>query len=223
MILDVTRDVGPFLGVCTIAIAGCTCFFAINQPEAGSAFGDFDGVAGVLAPLLTVVLAMLGEFEIDNYTKKTAVAMFLLFAFFVVVLMLNLLIAIMGDAYSKVKESELVEGLHARAQLIVEHERLFPWRQTYCRYLHVAEAVAEDESQATWEGLGGRIKQMRREVMTGQADLEAKLETKLEVSQAKLEAMVDQIEAKLGRVEAGQAKVEGLLEKLVAQSLQNSV
>jgi hypothetical protein len=33
--------------------------------------------------------------------------------------MLNLLIAIMGDAYSKVKESELVEGLHERAKMIV--------------------------------------------------------------------------------------------------------
>ena len=42
--------------------------------------------------------------------------------------------------------SELVEELHARAKLIVEHERLFPWRQTYCRYLHVAKAVAEDEA-----------------------------------------------------------------------------
>jgi hypothetical protein len=132
MILDITRDVGPFLGVCTIAIAGCTCFFAINQPEAGSAFGDFDGVAGFLGPLLTVTLAALGSFEIEDYTKKAAVGMFLIFAFFVIVLMLNLLIAIMGDAYSKVKESELVEGLHARAKLIVEHERLFPWRQTYC-------------------------------------------------------------------------------------------
>ena len=36
------------------------------------------------------------------------------------VLMLNLLIAIMGDAYSKVKESELVEGLHERAKMIVD-------------------------------------------------------------------------------------------------------
>ena len=119
MILVITRDVGPFLGVCSIVIAGCTCFFAINQPEAGSAFGDFDGVAGFLAPLLTVVLAMLGSFEIGDYTKRAAVAMFLLFAFFVIVLMLNLLIAIMGDAYSKVKESELVEGLHERAKMIV--------------------------------------------------------------------------------------------------------
>jgi hypothetical protein len=119
MILVITRDVVPFLGVCSIVIAGCTCFFAINQPEAGSAFSDFDGVAGFLAPLLTVILAMLGSFEIGDYTKRAAVAMFLLFAFFVIVLMLNLLIAIMGDAYSKVKESELVEGLHERAKMIV--------------------------------------------------------------------------------------------------------
>ena len=62
---------------------------------------------------------MLGSYSITDYTKKAAVAMFLLFAFFVIVLMLNLLIAIMGDAYSKVKESELVEGLHERAKIIV--------------------------------------------------------------------------------------------------------
>ena len=110
MILVITRDVVPFLGVCTIAIAGCTCFFAINQPEAGSAFGDFDGVAGFLSPLLTVTLAALGSFEIGDYTKRAAVAMFLLFGFFVIVLMLNLLIAIMADSYDKVKEREVVAG-----------------------------------------------------------------------------------------------------------------
>ena len=120
MILVITRDVGPFGGVCSLVIAGCTCFFAINQPEVGSAFGDFDAVAGFLAPLLAVVLAMLGSFEINDYTKRAAVAMFMLFAFFVIVLMLNLLIAIMGDAYSKVKENELVEGLQGRAKLIVK-------------------------------------------------------------------------------------------------------
>ena len=117
MILVITRDVGPFLGVCSIVVVGCTCFFAINQPEAGSAFGDFDGVVGVLNPLLTVrralyntatlakndthaprqvILAMLGSYSISDYTKKAAVAMFLFFAFFVILLMLNLLIAIMG-------------------------------------------------------------------------------------------------------------------------------
>jgi hypothetical protein len=127
MILVITRDVGPFLGVCSIVIVGCTCFFAINQPQAGSAFGNFDGVAGFLSPLLTVTLAALGSFDIEDYTTRAAAAMFLVFAFFVIILMLNLLIAIMGDAYAKVKENELVEGLHERAKLIVpERARSLP-------------------------------------------------------------------------------------------------
>ena len=45
-----------------------------------------------------VILAMLGSYSINDYTKKAAVAMFLFFAFFVILLMLNLLIAIMGES-----------------------------------------------------------------------------------------------------------------------------
>ena len=44
------------------------------------------------------MLAMLGSYNINDYTKKAAVAMFLFFAFFVILLMLNLLIAIMGNS-----------------------------------------------------------------------------------------------------------------------------
>jgi hypothetical protein len=45
-----------------------------------------------------VFLAMLGSYNISDYTKKAAVAMFVFFAFFVILLMLNLLIAIMGES-----------------------------------------------------------------------------------------------------------------------------
>ena len=42
----------------------------------------------------------------------------------------------------------------------MEHELLFPWRQTYCRYLHVAEVAAEGPAAPTaWDGIGGRLKQ----------------------------------------------------------------
>ena len=126
-----------------------------------------------------------------------------------------------------VKESELAEGLRARAKLIVEHELLFPWRQTYARYLHVAEAVVEDETQAAWDGLGGRLKALRREVVAGQA--------KAEAGQAEVKADAAEVKADVAEVKAGQAKLEAgmaevkadmadmkaLLEKLVAQSLQN--
>jgi hypothetical protein len=167
---------------------------------------------------LIVTLALLGSVDIGDYTKTAAGAMFLFFAFFGIILMLNLLIAIMGDSYSKVKESELVHGLHERAKLIVEHELLFPWWQTYSRYLHVADAVVEGEVVPTaWDGLGGRIKALKRELVAkvdgdrvelGQAD-----------ANAKLEADVAEVKAGQAKLEADVADVKGLLETLLAQSL----
>ena len=81
----------------------------------------------------------------------------------------------------------------------VEHEQLFPGRQTYARYLHVAEAAAEDEAHTAWDGLGGRLKALRREVVDVKAEVKADME----------------------EVKAGQVEVKALLEKLVAQSLQS--
>ena len=128
----------------------------------------------------------------------------------------------------------------------MEHEQLFPGRQTYARYLHVAEAVAEDEAQAAWDGLGGRLKALRREVATGQAEakanvadmsvkldaVEAKLEAKLEAGLAGVNAemadmkadMVDmkaEVKADMAdmkaEVKADMADMKALLEQLVAR------
>ena len=93
----------------------------------------------------------------------------------------------------------------------VEHELLFPWRQTYPRYLHVAEAVAEDEAQAAWDGLGGRLKALRREVVSAVVDVKAEVK-----------ADVAEVKAEVAEIKAGQAEVKALLEKLVAQSVQNA-
>ena len=54
---------------------------------------------------------------------------------------MNLLIAIMGDSYGKVKESERVQALRERAQIIVEAERRNPSWHKYHKYMHIAEAA----------------------------------------------------------------------------------
>ncbi len=172
--------------------------------------------------------------------------------------MLTLLIAIMAAAYSKVKESGLVEGLHERAKMIVdsrarehlcrfqlsqvnlqrlnpigrpqvEHEQLFPGRQTYARYLHVAEAVAEDEALAAWDGLGGRLKALRREVVDVKANVkDVKADMKAGQSVAKADMadvkadIMEEVKAGQAEVKAEMADMKALLEKLVAQSLQNA-
>jgi hypothetical protein len=100
----------------------------------------------------------------------------------------------------------------------VEHEQLFPWRQTYARYLHVAEAVAEEETQVAWDGLGGRLKALRRDVKADVADVKA------DVAEVKADVQAGQAEMKAGQAEmkVEMADMKALLEKLVAQSLQNA-
>ena len=51
------------------------------------------------------------------------------FQIFVVVLMMNLIIAIMGDSYEMVKEHEIIEALHERAKIIVDMELLCAYTQ----------------------------------------------------------------------------------------------
>merc|ERR1712185_891874 len=83
----------------------------------------------------------MGDTALDDSTAWPAVLMVVLFMGIVVVVLLNLLIAIMGDSYEKVKESERVEALRERAQIIVEAERTHPNRQNYHEYMHVVEAA----------------------------------------------------------------------------------
>ena len=114
----------------------------------------------------------------------------------------------------------------------MEHEQLFPGRQTYVRYLHIAEAVAEDETQAAWDGLGGRLKALRREVVDVKADVKAghakleagqsKAEAEVKAGQSKAEAGQAEAKADMEEVKADMADVKALLEKLVAKSLQNT-
>ena len=85
------------------------------------------------------------------------------FYLLVVVIMLNLLIAIMGNAYDGIAQNEGVEMERARAQAILYIERnilssfMARWDNFFPRYLHViqphkGEENAVDESQSTAEG-----------------------------------------------------------------------
>lgn len=76
---------------------------------------------------------------------------------------LNLLIAIMGDSYEKVKESEHVEAVRERARIIMEAERRFPTSHHYHRFMHFVEPVDSATVKETmWEGATKRVNQMMR-------------------------------------------------------------
>ena len=93
---------------------------------------------------------MLGDFDVDILQQPTSIVMFVLFQFIVVVLMMNLIIAIMGDSYEMVKENETIEALHERAKIIVDMELLCAYTQptasAFTRYMRdIASSTCRSE------------------------------------------------------------------------------
>lgn len=122
-------DIKGFLCVSLLLLVGFSAAFTVCMPE--SQFFGFNGQHGGPAyGFLVVFQFMLGTFELDNYTHPVAIMMFVLFAFVMVLVLLNLLIAMMNDCYNDVKQQSLKEVEKLRAETIMSLERrLFKWQR----------------------------------------------------------------------------------------------
>ena len=126
-----------------------------------------------------------------------------LFMFFVQIVLLNLLIAIMGDIFDEVQARSSAEACYGRAKLVMQYESLFTeWYknrnpQFYPRYLFVLKRDEADGSGDTaW---AGRIKEIKQAI---RKDLKGDLE--------KLDR-IEKIEAKVDKID----KIESMLQKLL--------
>ena len=101
---------------------------------------------------------------------------------------MNLLIAIMGDSYEKVKETERVQALHERAKIIVDMEIQHPGWHEYPKYMHIAEAADEyGVPLPEWAGITGRVKQL--------------LDQRVGQAQEELGSKVDAVEERVGQAQ----------------------
>ena len=136
--------------------------------------------------------------------------LFTIFQFFVNIVMLNLLIAIMGDQYDIVQESGHEQYLYGKAGIVLEYEarmsraqkqnpKLFP------EWLQLLQAKTDDAEESKGElSMTGRVKthvslearalsnSVSDQIATVKAELAA-LEGKLE---GKLDAIMKALEAK---------------------------
>jgi hypothetical protein len=215
MVVVIVTDIQPFLLLLLLAVLANVSFLMVNQPT--SHLFRFDGT---LNPLMTGFLAMLGSFEVTDYQGPSKIMLFV-FLFIVVIVLLNLLIAIMGDSYEKVKENETVHALHERAKMIVEMEVQHPSWHTFYEFMHVVEAADEDSQQTPeWEGITGRVKQLidstnarvddvQQEIVEMASQVEA---TKDELA-FKMDAMTGRMDGLAGTVD----EVKDLLQLLLAK------
>merc|ERR1711871_90911 len=118
------------------------------------------------------------------------------FMFIVVIVLLNMLIALMGDSYDNVTENIQIESIRARARvcadLLIDVDSK---NNIFCEWLHVC--VAKDENtfsnRSTWEG---KLKAMKREIGS------VKKEMKKEMNGVKkdMEDMNKKLDAKLDAI-----------------------
>ena len=115
-------DVLGFLCVTCVLLLGFSVAFAVCMPLSG--FGlNAEGTGGYAQGILVVFASMLGAFELESYPHPVAIVMFVMFAFVMALVLLNLLIAMMSHTYEEIKSQATVELQILRAQIIMDIER----------------------------------------------------------------------------------------------------
>lgn len=150
LIIDVVYDMRHFLVVLSLTIIafGDTFYVISNGNIENSQF-----VKGFLDSIMYTYLIILGGFNVDDFEKSIATSVLLVFFFlctlFNTIVMLNLLIAIISDTFSKVKENQINTSYQEMAAMIAENAYLVPdrVRRSYAqrdRYLVMVSGL-EDE------------------------------------------------------------------------------
>jgi len=163
-------------------------------------------------------LAILGDFDIDTYAEDPYLkAVFLATTFLVLVVLLNMLIAIMGDTYDRVQERSTVLFYQARARLLMDYWRLpgvgvkQAVQRTYNQYQYLHLRIPADwvnsndqvEQEVAWEG---RLRKLMRRTDELEAIVTKKFHEQSvraakqeELQNAKLEAMNKKFEKQMSQ------------------------
>ena len=140
------------------------------------------------------------------------------FMFIVVIVLLNMLIALMGDSYDNVTENIQIESIRARARvcadLLIDVDGK---NNIFGEWLHVC--VAKDENtfsnRNTWEG---KLKAMKMEIGSVEKNLVKKMElSDLKANEAKKEMKKD-IDGVKKDMEDMNKKLDAIMELLTKKA-----
>ena len=105
--------------------------------------------------------------ELDESSSfGITVFLFVVFTFFINIIMLNLLIAIMGDIFDRIQENAVAEFLFARANILLEIEATFGDKEMsktdwYPRWLQVLVATTEGNESDDRVDWAGRVRALK--------------------------------------------------------------
>ncbi|CDW84245.1 wd-40 repeat protein [Stylonychia lemnae] len=166
MIMEICKDMAAFSLILLIAMVGFAnvlYILAINVVSVGEGEELFTGSNFLLAIIYSFRLG-LGDFSTEGFGEtydQIIWIVFLLEAMLIQIVLLNLLIAIMGDTFSKVTEIQEQLKLEEICKIIVDNRHIItPSKElSNGRYIAVAtlETIANQQG-AQWEGQVSALK-----------------------------------------------------------------
>jgi hypothetical protein len=169
MIVAICYDVRYFIMVLGIALVAT--FLVLHMLVTGDGYGQ-PGTA----LFATYNMLFLGDFDVgllDGEYTVLARVLFVLTMLFVAIILLNLLIAIMGDSYTRIQEKSEVEFLRLRATVLLEYELFMSPEELadqtkFPKWLHVlvphGRGVGSSRDAEAWHGLLGTMEERLRDL-----------------------------------------------------------
>lgn len=169
--VDIIKDSVPFLLVLSCTTLAFTFIFMIIDDNL-----DFG------ASLTNTYCINFGGFETDNYGVFQLIV-FHLATLINPLLMLNLLVSIMNETFSRLKENLITEDIKALAELVVEHESVIFWKKNrgHKKFLQscspeTIEYVRVDKRSKRLEMLGETVDQLHNSMKQAEKRWRKKIE-----------------------------------------------
>ena len=167
-------------------------------------------------------LLVLGDFDTDPFGLVEWI-IFTCAALINLVIMMNLLISILGDAYEMTQMSVRENDCYMMLDLVAEYESLMVW----CRnagsptMLISCQNLMEAESSDDWAGKIVELKEtITSEISTAQADIKTDIKEQITALKSDLEKKIENQAAEMKKIVeiqgAEMKKIEEKLETLIA-------
>lgn len=150
LLIEIFKDIRSFVILLFYTTFAFSIMFYANEENSDLKFGDY------LSSSYTINL---GAFETDNYDSLQWL-IFCLATLVNPIIMLNLLIAILGDTFSNVQDNMIVADKKELAEVILDIESLMYWRRKF-NLKSFIQICSEEESEKmdTWNGKTRELKE----------------------------------------------------------------
>lgn len=186
MTLEVIKEMYSFLAILLYSTFAFGLMYSALDPNELHSLGQAWAVAYEL---------IMGQFNNKDY-GFTQWLCFTSASLLNVIIMLNLLISILGDAYERAQMSAKENDLSEMLRLVIEYESMLIWRRACGQSCVVIKCCSNSGAAATdeWEGrLARMIKGVNEEI----SGLEGRLNSRMDTVESRLQAQLAKVEGKL--------------------------